>query len=204
MTFRHSGEPTPPDDLFFAEPPADIGPVLSAQTDAKQGQWATPGCTAILAPPFIAAIGYIVAMILTDGAASTAIAAGVGCVMLVGSFLGLRAIHPNAECSFVGRAGLAWFERRGSRSKTKAIVRFADVADVRVLRTTHTKFGHIRYHLDEWHFHDARGRLLVRLAGMNWPDDAAATARGGYWFGRRAYDAWIASRQIALAGLVAG
>jgi hypothetical protein len=198
MFQRHDGGVTAPDDLFFADPPPEIGPISSAQTDAKVNQRRSAGCAAYLIAPLGGALGFLgglaLGLVLSPRTESLAMPLGVlgAIAAAIAAFLLVRRLTPlRGECSYVGATGLALFKRGGER----LVVRFADVADVRGGTTSYGKYGIATSHLTEWLFVDSGGRPLGRIAGMSFPKgEQRAEGDHHHWLGMRAHAAWLASR----------
>jgi hypothetical protein len=178
----HEGRPPPDDADFFAEPPPEIGPLRSRATTARRPARARrPGADA-------------------HGAASGA-EAGDSLALPVGERLrrALSALLPRlrARCTYVGELGVSVHERRGARL-VATVVRFADVAELRVTRdllgvgpAARTRARHS--------FHDARGAELLavdsvsRPGGERTPDDPALFAEAA----ERAYADHVLARHEA-------
>jgi hypothetical protein len=102
-TQNHLGVPNPPETLFFAAPPAEIGAVLSAHSNnmvgAKQRKaWAKEGFAAlVLGTMFGTATGYLLHLPLT-------ILTPLG--LVIGGITGCF-VRPPLRCTFIGEKGLA-------------------------------------------------------------------------------------------------
>jgi hypothetical protein len=103
LTHNHQGVSNPPETLFFASPPLEIGAIHSAHSNnmvgAKQRKaWAKEGFAAlVLGAMFGNATGFLLHLPLTI---LTLLGLGIGGI--VGCF-----VRPHLRCTFIGEKGLA-------------------------------------------------------------------------------------------------
>ena len=136
----HSGQPRGKEVEFFAEPPAEIGKIISAESTLQPGRKAMPFLVQLL-------IGFIVggAIVLggywlgqdaspTDREAFQIIGVALGAAALGTTLLVMRF---RAVCSYVGENGIASFRlkgRRNARPKARPLLLFAQAEELRAKR----------------------------------------------------------------------
>ena len=167
---RHSGDPIDPRSDFFAEPPAEIGELVSAETSLREGQkpWRLPTRLAMIG--LIGWGGYMVTDYLARGAGpwdqGTYMSLGLLAtfvVMVVAWFL----TRFSQTCSYVGKLGIARFRCVGSRSRArlKSLFLFEDAADLRTSQTRHYTNGIYTGTAYAFNWTNDAGKKVFKLTG---------------------------------------
>lgn len=138
---RHAGAPIETDADFFAEPPPEIGELISAETTLTTRQRPWRLASRLVLVGLIGWAGYMLGDYLAKNVnaanpddARALVWVGAAAVMLVAWFL-TRFSH---ACSYVGKLGVAKFKCKGSRRgiRSPEVFLFEDAAE---LRTSQTK-----------------------------------------------------------------
>jgi hypothetical protein len=211
---NHGGGPLPNDSDFFADPPEQIGPVLSAHTTltARKQPW-SPGGRLVLA-------GIVGLAGLLLGAVIVVLATPRGDFWqilwpTVGSLLGVAIAYGVTRfshvCTYVGRDGVAKFTCSGSRDRVKnaGTFLFRDALELRTGQTV--RFVNGVYQGTDYSFTwtDVGGRPRHTIGGTYRNQKGPPVTSDLYHYGRAAETAWTVylltqvQRQVELAGSVA-
>ena len=143
---RHAGGPVKAEWDFFAEPPPEIGELVSAETTMKAGAKPWRLASRIALAGLIAWGGYMAAQVVNFGNRPDdefRIKVAIVIVALVGAIIAWYLTRFSHTCSFVGKLGLARFKCKGSRDKVRApeVFLFQDAAELRTSQTRHYHNG---------------------------------------------------------------
>ncbi|MEO1352055.1 MAG: hypothetical protein AAFW84_25175 [Cyanobacteria bacterium J06635_15] len=152
---NHAGTPITPDQIFFAAPPATIGPVITAASSLSS----EPKSRTLLqkfGSPFLAAVGigfatWVVVFMVSFTGLSISPALMTVIVLVVAIAAGAWFYYEGeifrAECSYVGQLGIARYTLKGSptANPTTMVMHFADAVDLRTTQTRTYKNGQYQY-----------------------------------------------------------
>ena len=139
-----SGKPLPPDRDFFVSPPPEVGRVVAAWTDVRQGQTLWPLASKLaLAGACVLVAGVVIAGTAKHTPSGTkpdaAHVIGVVAPLVVAAWALAFAVR-RRWVAYVSDTGAAVYSTRGTRHDvTGQAVRFKDVADVQVVVTGRRK-----------------------------------------------------------------
>ena len=129
---------------FFADPPAEIGEILTATTSLTKGKEPKPpGLRAGIAGSAAFCVGLIAAVIahMAGGEPLTLAGWGLGCAAL-SALIAWVATGFRHRCSYVARNGVAVFRCTGDRRNvTKTVFVFERATDLRASQTRHYTNG---------------------------------------------------------------
>jgi hypothetical protein len=219
MPLKHDGTLNAPTAVFFGDPRQTIGAIRSAESGVDQTHGKPWGCALVVGA--ILAVGAFFALeaILGSSVRRAIRDAGfpeysgygdyLGVVAgffvfvpaVVGTLVALGRIPPTA--TYIGEHGIARYRRSKNGKLTAEVLRFAEIADVRVTQHVRTRKGARHTHRN-WEFVDAGGAVRFKIAGS--ATDYAATTlyfKAGegnstqdFRFGEAAYRSWQAVRGI--------
>jgi hypothetical protein len=211
---NHVGEPLSEDADFFAPPPEEIGPIVSAHTTLRRTHKPTSAGVRLISAGVCGLIG------LGIGAAVVAVFNIRGdfwqVLWLLGG--GLAALggvlwwtHFKHTCTYVGQEGIARFVCSGSREKVsdRSVFRFRDATELRTSQTLRYVNGVYQGTSYSFAWSDVGGRLRYDLKGTHRSEVGTPGATDPFQFARAAEIAWTmyllgqVPRQIELAGSVA-
>ena len=202
---RHSGGPLEPGTEFFAEPPEEIGRVISADSSLREDK-----------SPRTIATRTVVA-----GMTGWAVAMLVGLLPLgdqtfLLQFLTFGAVAPLAwyltgfrhSCSYVGTLGMARYRCSGRRDRIRKaeLFLFADAAE---LRSSETPTYHNGVYIGTYYRYtwtDAAGKRRFRLGGSYHGEKKPPKPKDKYHFAVMGESAWTgylfeqAARDLAARG----
>jgi hypothetical protein len=209
----HAGDALLRDADFFHDPPAEIGPLLSAHTTLRRGQqpW-SPAARAGLAL-CLSAIGLVAGLLICAAAEVRssfglfAWPAGLALLVLLIVYLATGFRH---TCTYVGRHGIARFVCSGSRDRiqTAEVFRFDEATDLRTSQTLRYVNGVYQNTTYNFTWHDINGRARYRIGGTHNSQAGTPPGKHPYHWARAAELAWTyhlldqASRQLELSGSV--
>jgi len=203
MRKNHDGTPIDPQDVFFAEPPPEIGEVSSASTTlaprTRKSMIVLQSIQGTAVGIGLAIFGALFGMIAAGGDRNPNwkiwIAFGALLGFAGGAYLGAKFLVPHF-CSYVGTDGLAFFARYGTIVRRK-LVPFVATGDLRIKITRmHLAGKHIGDVL-ELQFVGKGGGTLLKLRG---PTAGAEKNPGAHvHFLRAAQLAWQAHQAKRVA-----
>jgi hypothetical protein len=196
----HTGEPIPPESVFFVPPPPEIGEIRSAYASLKAGaKTRSRGTRIILAviwsvvPILVAAaIVFLGGATFEQGVSSFGIAVVLGAAAAAIAWNVTRFKH---SCEFVGSDGCIVLKCRDAVDNVtvEKSLRFKDAASLSISMTRYYKGGSYRnsmYHF-QW-FPPQSDQAKFSLLG--WIDEKEGTPPAGdaYNLGRAIENAWYA------------
>jgi hypothetical protein len=211
---NHGDGPLPRNADFFAEPPPEIGPLVSAHTTLLAGArpW-TPGarmvaegCVGLLG----LGAGALVVLIFTPGAEFWHFLwPTVG--SLLGVAIGVGLTRFSHTCTYVGREGVARFRCGGRRDRITGceVFRFRDALELRTSQTSRYVNGVYRGTDYSFTWTDVGGRTRYTIDGTYQSAKGQPPPTDPYHYGLAAEMAWTfyllgqVPRQLELAGYVA-
>jgi len=187
---NHAGGLLPPDAIFFAPPPPEIGEVLSAHTGLRGDGSAMSQRVPRRVVSFFALLGAAF-----GGFVGYGVAHGQWLGMLCGMVLGILLIggpifrreRMRNDCTYVGTQGVARFPvgtARHSYPKGQILL-FADAAGLQTAflgRNMGTNFN--------YRWKDARGKTLYMLEGGYFGNKQNTDSEAAFHFARAAEEAW--------------
>jgi hypothetical protein len=211
---NHGGGPLPNDSDFFADPPEQIGPVLSAHTTltARRQPWSAGGRMVVAGFSGMAGllVGAVIVVLATPrGEFWQILWPTVGTLLGVGIAYGVtRFSH---VCTYVGRDGVAKFTCFGSRDRVKnaGIFYFRDALELRTGQTVRYVNGVYQGTDYSFTWTDVGGRPRHVIGGTYRNAKGPPVTTDLYHYGRAAEMAWTVylfsqvQRQVELAGSVA-
>jgi hypothetical protein len=211
---NHGGGPLARNADFFVDPPAEIGPVLSANTTLVVGKRPWTGGARMITAGISGLFGLGLGAIVV-GAASPAWEFWHFFWPTLGSVLGLALAFWRTQfshtCTYVGREGVARFRCKGSRNRITAseLFRFRDALELRTSQTVRYYNG--AYVGTDYAFtwSDVGGRTRYAISGKYNNAKGLPVPTDPYHYGGAAEVAWTVyllgqvSRQIELAGSIA-
>jgi hypothetical protein len=207
---NHAGSPIPADADFFVDPPAEVGPLHSANTTLRQGKKPWPIWLRVAVTLCCVGLALLVAGCIDVFAVESIfwrifwpIAFAV-----VGLCAGLVASAFTHSCTYVGRDGAAQFACSGRRDNitTREVFRFRDATELRTSQTMHYKNGVYQNTTYTFTWTDVGGRQRFRINGSHRNKEGNPPAADHYHFARAAEFAWTmyllddAHRQVQVAG----
>ena len=191
----HRGQPRPAEFDLFADLPAEIGAVLSAESTLKKGkqEMSAPLRTLIIVLPAAAVAGWIVwstydpNLIVRTGPTITAMivfAAIAGLAMYFTRF--------SHRCTYVGEYGVFKADLKGRRDalpKTEMLL-FRDAAALRASQTRHYYNGVYTGTNYDFRWLDAAGTKRLRLTGTHRGQHGPPKAYDAFHFAAAAEVAW--------------
>jgi hypothetical protein len=166
----HQNQPRAAESELFAPPPAEIGQVLSAESNLKAGKREKSFFARMTMVCLIAGVpAFVLAWIAenqrpNDRFVLNVIAAITAIVLAAATWFMTRF---KRRCSYVGQDGVALFELRGSRESqpTLQLLRFADAAGLKAAQTRHFYNGVYTGTTYDFRWTDAVGNRIFKLAG---------------------------------------
>jgi hypothetical protein len=211
---NHAGEPLPADADFFALPPDEIGPIVSAYTTLRQGKQPLSTGARLIGLGFAGLAGLGVGVLLVTLAQVRSefwqvvwpLGGGVACLALA-----LWATGFTHTCTYVGQEGVARFVCSGSRYNVteREVFRFRDATELRTSQTLRYVNGVYQGTSYGFHWTDVGGRQRYEITGTHKSEAGTPPATDPYQFARATEVAWTVyllgqvHRQIELAGSVA-
>ena len=196
-TTTHSGDPIDPAADFFAEPPAEIGDLVAAETtlSTKARPWKTVSRVVLAG-----LIGWGGAMILDFFAKQNNPAdPGVFTFFEVLLFLGVAGLtwyltRFSHTCSFVGKLGLARFRCTGSRNRVRPpeVFQFEQASELRTSQTRHYYNGIYTGTAYAFTWTDSGGLKRFKLSGTYRGENSLPKAKDPFHFAIMAEGAWSA------------
>jgi hypothetical protein len=191
----HRGQPRPAEFDLFADPPAAIGAVLSAESTLKKGrqEMSTPLRALIAVIPAAAVAGVVLRYAYEAVAPVRAVPTTVAAVFFVaiaGTAMYLtRFAH---RCTYVGEDGLFKAELKGRRDArpTTEMMLFRDVAALKAPQTRHYHNGIYTGTNYEFRWIDAAGLRRFRLSGTHRGQHGPPKAFDAFHFAAAAEIAW--------------
>ena len=213
---EHSGRPLADNLDFFAAPPAELGPVLSASSDARTGTFVFPVWLR-LAVHFAATAAMLLVVDHFVDAHSRAAADNdegrlflrtlMGTIVALGGLAAaalLKWPRTTRRCSYVCRDGVAVYTlRSGRRVSTKAVMPFSAAAGLFVFQLDIDRgYGGSKFSST---FRDAAGRTLLRWSGGHTESGRAPRPHSDHALATAAEAAWTQHRlRLAAAELASG
>jgi hypothetical protein len=166
----HSGQQRPAEVEFFAEPPAEIGKVISAESTLRPGRQPVPFGVRLL-------IGAVVGGVIFYGALWASSGANPfdrQIIQILGVLLGLAALGVallmtrfKAKCSYVGERGAAYFILKGKRDRNPKVqmLLFANAQELRAKQTRQYVNGVYTGTSYDYTWTDPAGKRLWRMKG---------------------------------------
>ena len=183
---QHNGEPLPPEMVYFAPPPEEIGPVQTAYSTMKVGQRPKALVSRLLLG---GAIGSAIAVGLSFAAADPVwqVVAGLVAFGLCWALTGYKKV-----VTYVGQEGLARLTTKGrpDRLAKSEVFRFDEAANLRTSQTRQYVNG--VYSGTSYHFTwtDAANKRKFRLSGSYRGEKQPPKAKDPYHFALAAETAW--------------
>jgi hypothetical protein len=186
----HTGGPIPPESIFFAPPPIEIGTVLSAQSGLRMGG------SAVTQPQPRKIIGLFGLLgLLVGGFLGAGFSHSQGTGIILGGLIGTMAIgwpiyrreSRRNDCTYVGTRGIARFCASGHgrvRSRGEVFL-FANATDLQTAflgRNMGTNFNY------QWK--NSRGKTLFKLEGGYYGGKKNLDPDAAFHFARAAEEAW--------------
>jgi hypothetical protein len=194
---RHSGDPIQPTADFFADPPTEIGEVISAETSLSSYSrpWKLMSRVALAG-----LIGWGGAMILEfalkrfNPVEQSVLVTWEILLFLIVAALSWYFTRFSRRCSFVGKLGLARRKCKGNRNRVvgRESFLFENAAE---LRTAETRmYNHGMYLGTSYAFTwtDATGKKRNKLSGTYRGENKPPAAKDPYHFAVMAEGAWTA------------
>src|SRR5262249_47863480 len=210
---NHGGKPLPEDIDFFAEPPAEIGPLLSAYSTLRHGKrpWSVGG--RLIVGGGVGMLGLLGGGFLVSGGGvphpfwQAAWPLGLGGAALIAGLLCTGFSH---TCTYVGREGIARFTCSGSRDhlEESEILLFRNATELRTSQTRRYVNGVYQGTSYSFSWSDVGGRVRYELNGTYKSAAGTPSSTDPFQFARAGEFAWTvyllgeARRQVELAGSV--
>jgi hypothetical protein len=210
---NHGGQPHHPEADFFADPPAEIGPVVSAHTSLLNGlvPWSLGARAAVsLGAAFAGAVlGLIIVMAIHPRESIWyvfwPIVAGI-----LAFIIGLICTGFSHTCSYVGSQGIAKFTCSGSRENLKGeeVFCFRDAAELRTSQTRQYHNGVYSGTNYTFTWSDVGGRKRHVITGRHKSEKGNPPSTDLFQYARAAENQWTvylleeAFRAIELRGTV--
>lgn len=204
----HAGVDLPADHVLFAEPPPQIGEVLSARSTLKQGAptEATAGERAWRAA-WCGFLGHVFGWVLFNFGPSSPIGPllyrlqetvptlylwGHTLIMIGFAVHGWFTAKKSFEVSYVGKDGLAafGFEDDPRTAKSTLLLKFADATELRTGQTRHYRNNRYQWTTYFYRWSDAAGRTLAEFGGAHHVENGEPEADDAWHFGKAAEIAW--------------
>lgn len=184
----HTGAAIPPDTVFFAAPPPEIGPVLTAHSGVRHGGSALEGPTAKKVIGLFALFG-----VLVGGFLGWACFGGSWPGLILGALAGggiiggliYRRESRKLDCTYTGAAGIARYRYGGNPAGQHLL--FTEAVELQTAflgRNMGTNFNY------QWK--DARNKCLFQLEGGYYGSEQNPDPDSVYHFARAAEQAWTA------------
>jgi hypothetical protein len=210
---NHGGLPIPDNAEFFAPPPEEIGPVISAHTTLRQGVEPTSMGARLLGGGAAALLGLLIGALIINGAGvKSAFWVFFLCVVpaLCAFGIALLATGFTHTCTYIGREGVAKFVCTGSKDNlsTHEVFRFRDAAELRTsttLRYVNSVYQGTNY---SYQWTDVAGRPRYIVSGTHNSEAGNPPSTDPFHFARGAEVAWTiymldqTYRQLELSGSV--
>lgn len=183
---RHAGVPIEPDADFFADPPPEIGEVLSAESSLKTTKTPWRVSSRIVLAGLVAWAG---AMALQLFIPDWLWAALLFAVLAPVVWLATGFSH---TCTYVGRLGVARFRCKGSRSRVRPpeVLRFEDATELRTSQTRHYHNGVYTGTSYAFVWSDAEGKKRFKLSGTYRGEKAPPKPKDPFHFAVMSETAW--------------
>ncbi len=183
---RHAGVAVEPDQDFFADPPPEIGEVLSAESSLRVGKkpWKTSSRIVIAG-----LAGWAGSMILHTFEPNVVLEAILfASLSLVAWFL----TRFSGSCSFVGGTGACRFTCKGNRNRVsrKDLFLFEEAAELRTSQTRHYHNGIYTGTQYKFSWTDETGRVIFKLSGTYRGEKAPPKPKDPFHFAVSTEAAW--------------
>jgi hypothetical protein len=206
----HAGLPVSEDDVFFVQPPPQIGRLLSAHTSLNLANPPTPLrkklTISLLVYAFLIAVAssLVLAFPSPYRSISSQLLGGWACVSVVSFFLfsfPLLFWGRKLECTFVGTHGVASAERKGSSQivQSKKWLEFRQAAYL--LGGQQTNYWNGVYVGTMYHYAwvDSKGEILFVIEGTFKAKDGQPEPGNPIYFALAAEDAWTRHLHLRIA-----
>lgn len=184
---RHAGVPTEPDADFFADPPEEIGEVLSAESTLKTTKRPWKATSRFV---LAGLIGWCGAMLLPlFGVQETAWEVVLFLLIALIVWYLTRFDH---TCSFVGKNGLARFRCRDGRTRlaTSEVFLFEEAQELRTSQTRHYHNGVYTGTQYNFIWTDGGGKKRFKLSGTYRGEKAPPKPKDPFHLAASAEIAW--------------
>lgn len=193
----HSGRPIGPEQVFFAEPPAEIGEVISgysslAKNQSIFGKIATIPSDVWQGALLFAVVGGFVPGLLINfipGARIVALVVGFLAAFGVLGFMIYAAIMP--RCSFVGKKGLTQISGPKNNRKPETFL-FENASELRSEETRKYKEKVYQGTSYVYSWTDASGKVVQAITGMYVSEQGTPSDKNDYTLALSAEKAWTA------------
>jgi hypothetical protein len=210
---NHGGDPLPSDIDFFAPPPPEIGPVVTAYSTLRKHRQPMPGGARAGVAMLCGGLGLLLILLLVYAFGPRSPAPYIVFPLFVGGLaagISLLVTRFKHTCSYVGREGVARFRCAGDRDQINRhqVFLFKDAAELRTRTVLHFVNG--GYTGTEYTFTwtDVGGQTRFVWRGRHNSREGKPPSKHPYHFGRSAEIAWStyllpgALRQLELSGAV--
>ena len=210
---NHGGAPQHPDADFFADPPPDIGPVLSANTTLRRSvePWSTGGRTGLSVG--VGSLGFLLGYFIVDAIdpfdSIWLVFWPLVCGVISGG-IALVCTGFKHTCTYVGREGLARFTCTGNRDNVPGVevFRFVDARELRTAQTRQHYHGVYAGTNYTYTWSDVNGRTRYLITGRHKSEEGTPPSTDPFQFARAAESAWTiflldeTERALELSGTV--
>ncbi len=188
---NHNGRPLPRQVDFFAEPPREIGPLVSAYSTLRRGKKPWSGAGRLAWVLFACGAGLLLGVFLALATRTYGLA-WLGLVFALGGGLLSFALTRFAHvCTYVGRDGVARFRCSGNRHNlTEKIFLFRDATELRTSQTRHYYNGVYTGTHYSFVWTDVNKLKVFALAGSYRSQEGNPAAKDPYHFAVSAELAW--------------
>jgi hypothetical protein len=198
---------------FFADPPAEIGPIFSAYTTLREGKKPYSLGARLLGTGVAGSLGLGLGVLIVLGASVRnefwQVVWPVGLTILIAG-LALLATNFSHTSTYVGRDGVARFKCRNSRENVTAeVFRFRDATELRTSQTVHYVNGVYQNTTYSFQWTDVGGRTRYTIAGQHRSKQGNPPSTDAFHFARAAEFAWTyyllgeVHQRLGLGGSVA-
>lgn len=189
---NHAGGDLRSRDEFFAEPPAEIGDVLSACSTLRQGVEPMSPTTRLVLGMVAGAVGLAIGVIIAVNIKNgfwqffwPIVLAGVGlCIVLFSTVF-------SHTCTYVGKLGVARFNMTGNRDNVVSeVFPFADASELRTSQTRHYTNGVYQSTNYDYTWTDVTGRTRFSITGSHKSEAGQPAATDNFHFAVASEMAW--------------
>lgn len=188
---RHAGIPIEPDADFFADPPPEIGEVVSADSTLKATArpWKTSSRIVLGGLAGWAGAMMLHYLAVEDWLWEALLFAGIAAIVWFATGFA-------RSCSYVGRKGVARFKCKGSRSRVRSpeVFLFEDAVDLRTSQTRHYHNGIYTGTAYSFTWTDAEGRKRYKLSGTYRGEKKPPKPKDPFHFAVMSETAWSLDR----------
>ncbi len=192
---RHAGPPLAADADFFVRPPAEIGPLLSAETTLVTAKHpVSPGARWMLIGGLMMGVYYC--LIYLAGMAKLQVSPGIhimsACIGLIAGIAAWCATRFSHTCSYVGQQGVARYRIKGSRHATprEEIFLFRLARNLKTAETDNYYNGVYTATSYDYRWHDRDDRTVFRLNGSYRSKQRTPKPKDPFHFAKMAEIAW--------------